>query len=326
MIKVPDELLDIIDRSQKIGLITHLNGDGDAFGSLLGLRNILLSRGKEVVVFSNETLPDYMMYLKKEANYAPIENYKKVDLLIGLDSAAINRFTVPEIFIKAKENNIKTAVIDHHTEGEIHGNVNVSWRKEDVSSTAEMIYWLAEALDAKLDKITAQLLLTGLEHDTYFLTNPNVFDPTKEAQKRLWDLGGETEIIRKSVEEISPTKNSILMKRIDSRIISENGILFAYITEEDKKDAGLVGQNISSVISSYYDTLNKPKVSIAAEQRDGDSIKVSMRSNNSDVDVAQICKEFGGGGHVHAAGFEIKGKLEEVLKTNFFEDLFSKIS
>ena len=326
MTRVPDDLVSIINSSQKIGLMSHRNGDGDAFGSLLGLRNILLRLGKDVVVFSNELLPDYMSYLEKEVSYKPTENYEKVDLLIGLDLVSVSRFTLPNIFNKAKESNVKTAIIDHHTEGEIHGMVDFAWRKEDSSSTAEMIYWLAEDLEIEIDKTTAQLLLTGLEHDTYFLTNQNVFGQTKEAQKRLHGLGGETEIIRKSVEEISPTKNKVLMDRVGGRILVKNGILFTYITLEDKKEAGLLGQNISSVISSYYDTLKKPRVSIAAEQRDESNIKISMRSNNSEVDVAQLCKEFGGGGHVHASGCEIEGTLEDVLKTDFFDNLFSKIS
>jgi phosphoesterase RecJ-like protein len=43
-------------------------------------------------------------------------------------------------------------------------------------------------------------------------------------------------------------------------------------------------------------------------------IKVSMRSNKSGADVSSLCSFFGGGGHVKAAGFEIYGKLEEILR------------
>ena len=40
--------------------------------------------------------------------------------------------------------------------------------------------------------------------------------------------------------------------------------------------------------------------------------KVSMRSN-SIVDVAKIAVMFGGGGHIHAAGFEYTGDYHDIL-------------
>jgi len=43
-------------------------------------------------------------------------------------------------------------------------------------------------------------------------------------------------------------------------------------------------------------------------------VRVSMRSKNEAVDVCAICKEFGGGGHVLAAGARVPGALSEVEK------------
>lgn len=326
MIKAPEEIISAIKESHKIGLMTHLNGDGDAFGSLLGLRNILKNIGKEVVIFSNEDLPEYFDYIAKDIDYKNQDKYEKVDLLIGLDLVSPKRFTIPVIFEEARKNSVNVAIIDHHTEGEIHLIADYLWRVQKVSSTAELVYWLSLQLGLSLDKVTAQLILIGLETDTYFLTNKNVFDSTIEAQKGLCEFGGDTEIIKKGVLESSPTNNIALMKKIMDRVIIRDKIIFTYITLEDKKEAGLAGQNISSVIASHLDTLKKPKVSIAAEQRTDDVIKFSMRSNNSATDVAAVSKEFGGGGHVHAAGFEISGNIEKIIQADFINELFAKIS
>ena len=38
-----------------------------------------------------------------------------------------------------------------------------------------------------------------------------------------------------------------------------------------------------------------------------------MRTTDK-LDASQFCKQFGGGGHIRAAGCEIKGTLEEVEK------------
>jgi phosphoesterase RecJ-like protein len=44
-------------------------------------------------------------------------------------------------------------------------------------------------------------------------------------------------------------------------------------------------------------------------EQPGGQIKASLRSR-SRVDVAAICREFGGGGHVQAAGAMLPGPLE----------------
>lgn len=325
MIKPPGAVTQAIKRAEKIGLMTHRNGDGDAFGSMLGLQLILEKMGKEVVIFSNEELPPYFDYFKKEIDYNFTEKYEPVDLLIGLDLVSIERFTLPEICERALEEKIELAVIDHHTEGEIHDIAKYLWRMEEVSSTAEMIYWLSVALDVEIDKLTAQLLLTGLEHDTYFLTNRNVYKSTESAQKGLQLLGGDTTKIRKSVEEASPTKNKVLMGWARKNMIETKGTVFTYLTMEQKTEAELAGENISSVISSYYDTEKKPKISICAEERMGGLIKVSMRSNHSDINVAEISKKFGGGGHIRAAAFELEGNLADFIRDGFFDNIINNL-
>ena len=44
------------------------------------------------------------------------------------------------------------------------------------------------------------------------------------------------------------------------------------------------------------------------EQTEGDQIRLSLRSKSEDVDVNEIAKQFGGGGHAAAAGARIQGK------------------
>lgn len=46
---------------------------------------------------------------------------------------------------------------------------------------------------------------------------------------------------------------------------------------------------------------------------ESDEFMISMRSTDEKVDVSQICKEFGGGGHRNASGCTIKGKLRDVF-------------
>jgi phosphoesterase RecJ-like protein len=47
------------------------------------------------------------------------------------------------------------------------------------------------------------------------------------------------------------------------------------------------------------------------ETNEAGIIKASLRANN-EVDVARVATQFGGGGHRKAAGFSMKGTLQEV--------------
>lgn len=320
------KVIKLIGGARVIGLMTHTNGDGDAFGSLLALRDLLEAMGKKVILFSNEPLPKYLEYRKKEASYNPERDYRKVDLLIGLDVSAVKRFSMPKIFESAKSKGVPTIVIDHHCEGDIYDKVTVAWRRTEVSSTAEMVYWLAKDLGIDISKRTAEFILWGLETDTYFLSNPNVFDSTEKVRQDLWQLGASTEDIKRETKAASITSNEEFMKFVEKKLvtINERNIVYICLTAKDKSDFDIC-EPISSNLANYFEYFRKPKVMIVVEQRTPETIKVSMRSNLSDVDVSKIAATYGGGGHVKAAGFEVEGTVEEFVDSGRLNDLLSRI-
>jgi phosphoesterase RecJ-like protein len=53
-------------------------------------------------------------------------------------------------------------------------------------------------------------------------------------------------------------------------------------------------------------------VAVFFEELPGGLVRLSMRSKSPAVDVSAICAEYGGGGHVLAAGARIRGELPEV--------------
>lgn len=316
MKKMLNKLIKQIEDSKKIGLMTHLNGDGDAYGSVLGLRNILELLGKEVVIFSNEPLLGFMDYLKTEARYTPREKYTEVDLLIMLDVGVEKRLTCPDVYHIARKKGVKLAVIDHHAEGDIYDSVDIVYRDTDVSSASEMVFWLSQELGMKLDKVTAEFLLFGIETDTNFLQNPNTVNKTTYTAKSiLLKYGAKTKKIKESIKDGSSLNNLKFLGEVVSRAVmnKETGLIATYVTEEDLKKFD-VDPGSSSAIASFLDQTKNAKIVLVAEQRDRDHIKISMRSNNSDANVAELASYFGGGGHVKAAGFEIKGRLEDILK------------
>ncbi|MDD3481148.1 MAG: DHH family phosphoesterase [Patescibacteria group bacterium] len=309
------EAIKEIEKAKKIGIMTHVRGDGDAFGSLLGLKNILEELDKKVIIFSNEKPGKHLEFIMEMVTYEPASQYEPIDLLIVTDVSTLSRLTCPEVFREAKKNGTRVMDIDHHAEGDIYGSIDVLIKDENISSAAELVFWLSEALSMRLDRTTAELLLIGIETDTNFLQNSNTVNKTTfKAKAELLKSGARIESLVRKLSQ-STTIDDLKFRGIvlgRAKLNHKYQTLTTYITREDHKEYGLeVG--ISSAIASLLDQTRDAGVVVVIEERDEKTLKVSLRSNNSNVNVAELASFFGGGGHVKAAGFEIEAKVAELI-------------
>ena len=60
-------------------------------------------------------------------------------------------------------------------------------------------------------------------------------------------------------------------------------------------------------------SVDEAQVAVLFNEQSGEQVKISWRSK-PDFDVSKIAQKFGGGGHPSAAGAEISGSLENVVK------------
>lgn len=298
-----------------IGLITHRNGDGDAFGSMLAFGKMMQSLGKEVKYFSNEPMPQIFEFLDGQINYHPTETYQPVDLLIGFDSNDQARFTIPEVIQTALQEKVKMIVIDHHLNGDMGGRATVYWNEaEKVSCTSEMIFNLYQTMGLKIDKLTANLLLVGIETDTFSLQFTNTNPGTFEVVADLMRLGARLKSVVESAFGGKPVSTMKLFGRTIKRmeVDKKTGFVTSYITREDARELNLTTES-SSGVANFLEQLEGTKIIAIFEEREGGVVKVSLRSNGSETDVEKIAKSLGGGGHKKAAGLEYKGGLKEAM-------------
>lgn len=306
--------INLIDKAEKIGFITHKDGDGDGFGSMLALARVLSGAGKKTVIFSNEELPQILDFVKEKIDYEPRGDYQKVDLLIGFDSNAVDRFTVPEVLREAKKNGTKTLVLDHHVPLDIANTVDFYWDDPEISCVCEMVFELIKEMGLKIDKTTATLLLVGIETDTFSLQFTNTKPETFRAVAELLKLGARLKPIVESTFGGRPIAMVKMLGQAINRLDldEKSGVAITYITNEDIKTLDLSDQ-ASSGVANFIEQIKEAKVVAVFVEREPNKFKVSLRSNNSSEDVARVAATFGGGGHKKASGFEIEGTLEEVI-------------
>jgi phosphoesterase RecJ-like protein len=106
----------------------------------------------------------------------------------------------------------------------------------------------------------------------------------------------------------------LVTAQIQSRsVLTINGkCIYGYCTEDMMKEYGVTVNDLDAVISTIRN-VEGVEVAMFIYQLDKESFKVSLRSKR-EVDVSKIAVEFGGGGHVRAAGFDIQGQLEQIIE------------
>lgn len=305
-----EKLLDCIKKSNHIFLTTHKTPDGDAIGSLLAMRKILLSLNKNITCFCINQPAENFNYLEganKIENQA--ENLKNnYDLGILLDCGDLGMTKIEK---QIRNINFKFGLvnIDHHYTNPQYGNINIVIPR--ASSTAEIIYQIMKIAHIKIEASVATALLTGIITDTGNFAYPSTTKQAIDTASKLLSIGADFSDIAKA-NIYNKTIEILKLWGIILKKISFNKELAMVTTGIFKKDLDNLGLNkeAGEGISNYLNNLSsKIKFSLLLKQYEADKVKGSLRTTRDNIDVAKIAQALGGGGHKKASGFEIRGKL-----------------
>lgn len=298
-------LLDEIAEAGTIAIGGHIRPDGDCVGACMGLYGYLSDNYPDcqAAVYLEE-LPEAFSYLNREEAFtAKIEN---CDLFISLDCGATDRLgDSEEVFQKAK----RTLNIDHHISNEEFADVN--YVEPKASSTCEVLCGLLE-MD-KIGSFSAQAFYTGIIHDTGVFKHSNTSRRTMEYAGQLMEKGIPFGRILDESFYYKTFKQLQIMGRclLESVRIMDGKCIFSVVTRRVLEFYDARPSDLSGVIDELR-TTEGVEVAILLTEKDTVEYKVSMRSN-SIVDVNKIAVFFGGGGHIRAAGCEIKGSAFDVI-------------
>jgi phosphoesterase RecJ-like protein len=303
-----------ISKTKEVLVITHQNPDGDALGSLLGIRYFLKHYGVDYQLFCATPVPEYLKFLAhvdEASQDTGLLLNKEYQLIIIVDSGDLDYAGVADHFRQLKGLPI-VINIDHHPTNTHYGHINLVNAK--ASSTAEIIYQLLDYFRLPIPKDTATALLTGILTDTGSFSNLSTTPSSMEAASRLMAYGARV----KDVINYTFHNKSLSQLQLWGRALSrlkedkETGIVTTVLTKKDFDELGL--EESSEGIANFLNNVETAKAVIVLTEKQGGIIKASMRTTHSDVDVSKIAKFFGGGGHKKAAGFSLKGKLIETEK------------
>jgi len=298
----------IINKSESVLLFAHTGPDGDTVGANLALREHISSLGKKADIACFDPFPNYLEGIFRAEFFSPEKiNLSVYDAVIACDSVERG---FSNIIPKISQNQA-TALIDHHPDIIIQGDVNII--DSSISSVCEIIYRFFSFCNLKITKEIATYLMVGILGDTGSLqhsnTSPYVMNIVSDLMKRGAPISKIADVVFAS-KKISTLK---LWGRAfeKAKINSRSGMIVTVITKEDIEECDASTEDIAQV-ASILNTVPGTKFSLILSQRDGGTVKGSLRSEEyKGTDVSEIAHKFGGGGHKLASGFEVKGKIVE---------------
>lgn len=298
----------VISESEKVLLFAHSHPDGDTIGSVLSLKEYLLTLGKNVDIACFDPLPSYLESLTKERVLSPDSlNLADYKLIIACDSVERG---FHKILDKISPQQV-TAIIDHHPDITISGDINIIDPK--FSSVCEIIYNFFIASKIEITRKMATYLMLGILSDTGTFQHSNTTPQVMEIASTLMKKGAPiSKIIKTTFNSKHICTLRLWGRAFDkAKINPQNGMIATVLTQKDIAECQATTEDIAQV-ASILDTVPGTKFSLVLSEREGGLIKGSLRSEEyKGVDVSKIAAQFGGGGHKLASGFEIKGKIVE---------------
>jgi len=298
----------IIGKSNSVLLFAHSDPDGDTIGANLALREHIVSLGKKADVACFDPIPAHLENLfETKFSHPDSLNVSSYDTIIACDSVERG---FHKILSRITEDQA-TIIIDHHPDINLQGDVTIS--DSSLSSVCEIVYRFFIFLHLKITKEIATDLMVGLLGDTGNFQHANT---STQVMNIASDLMRKGATITKIIDIVFANKKLSTLRLWGkafekAKINSRNGMIATILTEEDIQYCEATTEDISQV-ASILNAVPGTKFSLILSQRDRDTVKGSLRSEEyKQTDVSEIAHKFGGGGHKLASGFEIKGKIVE---------------
>lgn len=306
----PDEIKKAIEKYQTFLISTHIHADGDAIASELALFRLLKNLGKTAYIINDTPTPAVYQGLPDAEHIQEFDGRlpQGIEVLFIIDAPSLERLgrvgeNLPdEIFI---------INIDHHPP--LAPFAHIHWQEPSASSTGELLFRLFQENFA-IDEKMAENLYVAILTDTGRFTFPNTTPESLRAAAELVRLGASPEVIgRKLYQSLSLAQLKIRSRAEDSLEKSQDGkIAWTSLTQKDFEETGL-GPEDTQGLADLPRSLAGVEAGVLFRELPQNKVKVSLRSKGK-VDVNEIARKFGGGGHPQAAGCILEGSLPEIQK------------
>jgi bifunctional oligoribonuclease and PAP phosphatase NrnA len=311
-IEICQKIINKIKEYDKIICLRHIDADGDAYGSTMGLAQLIKDNFPQKQVLTDGKNNQGLSFLGK--NDQLVEKDYHGSLVIVCDTANQERID-SEYWSLAKEK-IK---IDHHIKGENYADYE--WVDSTYSATCEMLGELAIDANLKVSKATANFLLLGIITDSGRFLYNNTTSRTFQIAAFLLKKGADLNFLCTNLYQQSLNLLKFKGYVLNNFTLTRQGTAFIKISSSILEKYDISQLEAKSVVNILSNT-KEIKIWLLAIEKEEGLIKVSIRS--SQYVINEVAERYNGGGHKLAAGAKIKKWAELDNLINDLDDLISQ--
>ncbi len=293
--------------SQRIAVTSHLRPDGDSICTGLALLSLGEILGKKVRFINQDPTPfpfSQMLEAKRvEIGQIPAGAF---DLVIILECASVARSGQKNIDGYFKIN------IDHHYSNDSYADIN--WIDPKAAAVGEMVFLLCEKTGLPITPEIAGLLYCAIVSDTGSFQFSNTTGRAFEVCHKLIQYGANPIQTSEFLFNNNPPEKIKLLGQVLSTLQVNRKGTVATITMFKKFLRALRLREIDTEdITTLARSIKGVEMVLFFKEMTPQTFRVSLRSKGV-VNAAAIAEHFGGGGHVHAAGFTAVGRYERLIR------------
>ncbi|RPJ73397.1 MAG: bifunctional oligoribonuclease/PAP phosphatase NrnA, partial [Acidobacteria bacterium] len=286
-------------------ITSHLKPDGDSIGSQMAMAYALRALGKDVRIVNRDQAPPALLLFPGADTIEIADRAEgEFDAVIVMECGDLARTGVqgldPYFIIN----------IDHHPGNAMFGAIN--WFDRDAAACGEMVFDVIQALGVPLTPEIAVHIYVAILTDTgsfhYSSISPRTFDICRQTL----EAGVDPVAVARSVFD----SNNIGRLRLFGAVLGsveleDSGRLATiYLDRAMARAAGGTYDDTEGLINLPL-TVKEIQAVVFFKEVDQAEYRVSLRSKGA-IDVGEVAKRFGGGGHKNASGCSVEGTLPEV--------------
>lgn len=310
----------VIQSPKRITLACHVNPDGDAIGSVLGMAEFLKFLGHEVKMVVANDFPDFLHWMPGSDAFLVFEKdaeackqaIAEAEYIMMLDFNNLSRGGI--LHNEIGKTRCPRVLVDHHLDPD-ESQFYCVYSSTGVSSTSEIVTEIVLHYGKKyLTESMSTNLLVGIMTDTgsfaHSIYHPRTFDLVSILIEKSMPFSQIHELV---YDTMSENRLRLLGFSINNRMEVLDDYATAIIAL-NKSDLERFNYHVGDTegVVNFPLSMAKIKMSVLVTERQ-DQIRLSFRSKGR-FSVHELAnKHFKGGGHTNAAGGTLTCSFEEAV-------------
>jgi len=298
--------------------------DGDAYGSLQAMYEILKNFPEKTFFALNDMIPEETLLHFGDNIFQNAFPSITPDLIISFDSGSIQQLgkiyeNNTDIFQKTPWINI-----DHHISNNHFGTMN--FVDTHASSTCEIVWKLVKEWqwEQYMTPKIATFLMIGLVTDTNNFTNSNTTEIAFQTAAQLMKYKSDHQNIIQKFFKSKPLRRLELGRYAlqNVELHFHNRLAFLMIDTKAFSQTNTNYEDLTGMLDEYFMKIEEIEVGCILAQLDADTWKISTRTKSDRINLCNFCAKWWGWGHARASGCTVQKdetELKEELIRAFWE-------